>query len=251
MRTILTLALAFFFTSSAFGEELKLYAAAGVKAPLLTLAAEYEAATGHKVTIVFDTAGATNKLFLANPEGGLLITTQALISEGEKSGRLKDGISARLGDTVAGLAGPPGSPKPDISTTEKPKAALLSARRIAFSDPARGATVGTHFLKVIESLGIKDEVLKKATLAPDGVETMRLVLEGQVDLGVTQTSEIVQANRAALVGPFPGEFELATTYSLWHRATVSPAARGFVALITSPAGRAKLAEDGVRPPAER
>ena len=107
MRTILTLALAFFFTSSAFGEELKLYAAAGVKAPLLTLAAEYEAATGHKVTIVFDTAGATNKLFLANPEGGLLITTQTLISEGEKSGRLKDGISARLGDTVAGLAGPP------------------------------------------------------------------------------------------------------------------------------------------------
>jgi molybdate transport system substrate-binding protein len=156
-----------------------------------------------------------------------------------------------LGDTVAGFAGPPESPKPDISTVEKLKAALLSARRIAFSDPARGATVGTHFLKVIESLGIKDEVLKKSTLAPDGVETMRLVLEGKVDLGVTQTSEIVQANRAALVGPFPREFDLATTYSLWHRATISPAARGFAALITSPAGRAKLAEDGVRPPAQR
>ena len=81
-----------------------------------------------------------------------------------------------------------------MSTPETLKAALLSARRIAFSDPARGATVGTHFMKVIEALGIKDEVLKKATLAQDGVETMRLVLEGQVDLGVTQTSEIVQAN---------------------------------------------------------
>jgi len=247
MRTVLSLALAFFSTSSAFAEELKLYAAAGVKAPLLKLAAEYEAATAHKIIVVFDTAGATNKRFHADPEAAFLITTQALVSEGEKDGRLKDGISYRLGDTVAGFAGPPGSPKPDISDAGKLKAALLAARRIAFSDPARGATAGTHFLKVIESLGIKDEVLKKATLAPDGVETMRLVLEGQVDLGVTQIAEILQANRAALVGPFPREFDLATTYSLWHRATISPAARGFAALITSPAGRATLADGGVRP----
>lgn len=228
MRTMLPLALAFSVTSSAFGEELKVYAAAGVKAPFLELAADYEAATGHRIIVVFDTAGATNKRFLADPEAALLITTQTLISDGEKSGRLKDGVTYPLGDTVAGLAAPPGSPKPDVSTPEKLKTALLSARRIAFSDPARGATVGTHFLNMIESLGIKDEVLKKATLAPDGVETMRLVLEGQVDLGVTQTSEIVQANRAALVGPFPKEFDLATTYSLWHRATISPAARGFL-----------------------
>jgi molybdate transport system substrate-binding protein len=250
MRIILSLALTIFFTSPAFGEELKVYAAAGVKAPLLKMAAEYEAATGHKIICVFDTAGATNQKFRADPEAAFLITTQALISEGEKNGSLKGGTSYRLGDTVAGFAAPPGSPKPDISTSAKLKTALLSARRIAFSDPARGATAGTHFMKVIESLGIKDEVLKKATLAQDGVETMRLVLEEKVDLGVTQTSEIVQANRSALVGPFPKEFELATTYSLWYRAGISAAAKGFVALITSPASRAKLAEDGVRPPAQ-
>lgn len=49
MRTMLPLALAFFVTSSAFGEELKVYAAAGVKAPFLELAADYEAATGHRI----------------------------------------------------------------------------------------------------------------------------------------------------------------------------------------------------------
>ena len=248
---VLPLALALSVTSSASAEDVKVHAAAGVKAPFLKLAAEYKANTGHTITVVFDTAGATNTQFLADPQAALLITTQALIGEGEKSGRLPGGVSAPLGDTVAGLAAPPGSSKPDVSTAEKLKAALLAARRIAFSDPARGATVGTHFLKVIESLGIKDEVLKKATLAQDGVETMRLVLEGQVDLGVTQTSEIVQANRAALVGPFPQAFELATTYSLWHRAGASAAATGFAALLTSPAGRAMLAEDGVRPPAAR
>jgi molybdate transport system substrate-binding protein len=236
--------------SSVAAEELKVYAAAGVKVPFLKLAAGYEMATGHKVVVVFDTAGATNKSFLSDPAAAILITTQALIADGEKSGRLERGVSHRLGDTVAGLAAPPGSPKPDISTAEKLKAALLAARRLAFSDPARGATVGTHFITMIEAMGIKDEVLKKATLAQDGVETMRLVLEGQADLGVTQTSEIVQANRAALVGPFPKEFELATTYSLWHRATASEAIKGLVAVLTGAAGRAALAEEGLRP-AER
>jgi molybdate transport system substrate-binding protein len=236
------------FASAAPADELTVYAAAGVKAPFLKLAADYEAATGHTIVVVFDTAGATNKRFLSDAGAAILITTQPLIGEGEMSGRLKNGVSHQLGATVAGLAAPPGSPKPDISTTEKLRAALLSARRIAFSDPARGATVGTHFMKMIESMGIKDEVLKKATLAQDGIETMRLVLEGHVDLGVTQTSEIVQANRAALVGPFPKEFDLATTYSLWHHANLSLATKGFVTLLTGPSGRAALAEEGLRPP---
>lgn len=252
MRLLLmVLALVLASTSVGSAEEVKVHAAAAVKAPLLRLAADYEAKTGHTIVAVFDTAGATHKGFLADPAGALLITTQALISNAEKNGSLQGGVSVRLGDTVAGFAAPPGAPKPDVSTTEKLKAALLSAPRLAFSDPARGATVGTHFMKMIESLGIKDDVLKKATLAPDGVETMRLVLEGTVDLGVTQISEIVQANRAALVGPFPQEFDLATAFSLWHRAGASAAAREFAALLAGPAGRAALEADGLRPATQR
>ena len=251
MRILLSLLLSVALTSPAFGEELKVYAAAAVKTPLLELAAEYEAATGHKVTCVFDTAGATAQRFQGDSAATLLVTSQAVISEAEKAAKLKDGVTHRLADTVGGLAVPPRSARPDVSTPDKLKAALLSARRIAFSDPARGATVGTHFMKVIESLGIKDAVLKKATLAQDGVETMRLVLEGKVDLGITQISEVVQANPDALVGPFPKEFDLATTFSLWYPSTISSAAKGFVTLMTSPAGRAKLVKDGLRPPAER
>ena len=251
MRTMLPLFLCLVFSSSVFGEELKVYAAAAVKAPLLELAAEYEAATGHKVTCVFDTAGATAQRFHDDTGATLLITTQALIGEAEKTGRLKNGMTHRLADTVGGFAIPPGSARPDISTPEKLKTALLSARRIAFSDPARGATVGTHFMKVIESLGIKDEVLKKATLAPDGVETMRLVLQDKVDLGVTQVSEVVQANPDALLGTFPAQFDLATTFSLWYPSTSSAAAKDFVTLVTGPGGRAKLTKDGLRAPLER
>ena len=91
-----------------------------------------------------------------------------------KAGRLKDGTTYPLRDTVAGVAFYPGSAKPDVSTPEKLKDALLTAKRVVFSDPARGATLGIHFMKVIDSFGVKDEVLRKATLAKDGPDTMRL-----------------------------------------------------------------------------
>ena len=136
----------------------------------------------------------------------MLITTVPLIRNAENSGALRDGKSTLLGSTVAGVAVPPGSPKPDVSSPKKLRAALLAAKQVAVSDPARGATVGTHFMKVIEALGVKDEGLRKITFASDGVETMRLVMEKRVDIGVSQSSEILQASRDAMAGPFPKEF---------------------------------------------
>ena len=98
---------------------------------------------------------------------------------------------------------------------------------------------------------MKDEVLKKSTLARDGVETVRLVVEEGVDLGVSQSSEILQGSRDAMAGPFPKEFALSTDFSLWHRNTMSPAVRELVGLMTGPVGREKLAAEGVLPPAAR
>src|SRR5207302_1512859 len=151
--------------------------------------------------LIFDTAGATAQKFRDDSAAPLFITTAKLIKDGGKMGRLKNGTTYRLCDSLSGLAFSAGFVYPDISTPEKLKAALLAAKRIAYSDPARGATVGIHFMKVIESLGVKDEVQRKATVAKDGPETMRLVLEEKIDLGVTQIPEILQASRNAVAGP--------------------------------------------------
>jgi ABC-type molybdate transport system substrate-binding protein len=94
-------------------------------------------------------------------------------------------------------------------------------------------------------------VLRKATLAKDGPDTMRLLLEEKIDLGVTQISEILQANRGAVAGPFPKEFELTTVYSVWYRNNVSQPVKAFAAFLDSPANRAKLDENGIRPVANR
>jgi molybdate transport system substrate-binding protein len=239
------------WAQGAKGQAVKVYAAAVVKTPLTAIAAEYESTTGNKVSLVFDTAGATEQKFRADPEAALLITTVPLIRNAESTGALRDGTSTPLGSTVAGVVVTPGSKKPDVSTPENLKAALLAARRIAVSDPARGATVGTHFMKVIDALGVKDEVLRKITFAPDGIETTHRVVMGEADFGVSQSSEIVQASPDAYAGAFPKEFALTTDFSLWHRSNISAAAAGLVARLTGPAGREKLAADGILPPATR
>ena len=244
----LILALSSVPAKSAEGQTLKIYAAAAVKTALTEIAIEYETETGNTVDVVFDTAGASEQNFRADQQAELLITTPARLQRAQSEGALIGGISIVLGVTVAGVAVPPGASKPDISTAENLRATLLAADRIAFSDPSRGATVGNHFMGVIESLGIKDEVLAKATLAENGIETMRLVLEDGVDIGITQSAEIVQANRNALAGPFPEEFELATAYSLWHKDNISQIAEDFVARLTSPAGLEKIAAEGLMPP---
>jgi molybdate transport system substrate-binding protein len=236
---------------AASGETVKIYAAAVMKTPLTALAADYEKKTGTKIAVVYDTAGATEQKFRADPDADLLITTVALIRNAEKSGALKDGTSTPLGSTFAGVAVTPRSAKPDVSSPEKLKAALLAAKSIAVSDPSRGATVGTHFMKVIETLGVKDQVMPKITLARDGVETMHMVVEGRVEMGVSQSSEIVQASPDAMAGPFPAQFALTTDFTLWHRRDISPAVRDFVGVLMSREGREKMAADGLALPAAR
>jgi molybdate transport system substrate-binding protein len=90
--------------------------------------------------------------------------------------------------------------------------------------------------------------LAKATLATDGKIGMNLVLEGKVSLRMTQLAEVIQANPKAIVGPFPPEFDLATTYELWYRANATQNAKTFAAYIARPENRARLAAAGVRAP---
>jgi molybdate transport system substrate-binding protein len=88
-------------TQTVKAEDVKIYAAAVVKAPLAAIAAEYETATGNKVSVVFDTAGATAQRFQADSEAALLITNERLIRNAQSAATLRDGTSTLLGSTFA------------------------------------------------------------------------------------------------------------------------------------------------------
>jgi molybdate transport system substrate-binding protein len=231
---------------SVHAQSLGLYAAAGVKSPIENILEIFSKQSGSHFDLHFDTAGAAQSQYLADPRAKILITTQERIEQSKLKGELKEGQMIPLAATVAGIASNL-DPRPVIKTKEDLKALLLNVKSIAFSDPDRGATVGLHFVKVIRELGIEKEVLAKAKKAREGLQTMQWVKDAEVELGVTQVSEIVQAAPKTLVGPFPQEFDLSTRYALWIKEPDAPMMKSLIAWLKGPEARQLIASEGLRP----
>ena len=83
-----------------------------------------------------------------------------------------------------GVAAKAGAPKPDISTPEKLKAALLAAKSVAYTDPAGGGASGVLVAKMLDRLGIADAIKAKTHLTTGPVGA--LVASGEGELGLQQ-----------------------------------------------------------------
>ena len=84
-----------------------------------------------------------------------------------------------------------GAPKPDISTPDAFKQTLLNAKSIAYSDPAAGGSSGVHFAKVIDRLGIADQVKAKTKHPPPSGNSANLVVAGEAELAIQQEPEVM------------------------------------------------------------
>ena len=67
------------------------------------------------------------------------------------------------------------------------KRTLLAAKSITYSNPAFGGASGIHFAKVLERLGIAEEMKSKTVFVPKpAAEAGVLVANGEAELGVQQ-----------------------------------------------------------------
>ena len=232
--------------ASAGAQVLVVHAAAGVKSPLESVAQAFKSSSGFSLELHFDTAGAAQQRYLADDSAQVLITTLERIEASTQNGELKEGQLFPFAATVAGMAGKNFKANAPQNADEL-KHLLLNCQSIAISDPARGATVGQHFMKILDQLGIRSEVMAKASLAKDGLQTMEWVRAGEVQLGVTQISEIVQSDASTLIGPFPPPFELTSNYAMWLKTPNSQASQALLAWLRSAKGRELLIQQGLKP----
>jgi molybdate transport system substrate-binding protein len=231
--------------TTADAAEIKVLSAGAVRAIITDLAQAFEQQTGNKVTLAFGTVGVTRKR-LAEEAADVVIMTDVAIDEASAQGAVVAGSRADIARTGMGVGIREGAPKPDISTPEAFKQALLAAKSITYVDPGQGATSGIHFAGVLKSLGIAEAMQPRTTLVPGGYPA-ELVAEGKVEMVVHQISEIVPVKGVTLVGPLPKAVQKITTYSVGvaKKAEAPEVARAFVAFLTSPATKAKLAAAGL------
>src|SRR5262249_34454856 len=117
--------------------------------------------------------------------------------------------------TGIGIAVRKGAPKPDVSSPDALRRALLAAKSVGHTAPAGGGITAAHVMKVFDKLGIAAEVTPKVKLAaggPNGRVSV-LVSSGEAEIGLQQVSELMTNPDVEVIGMLPAELQQITTYA--------------------------------------
>lgn len=201
---------------------------------------------GVELAGTFGAVGGILERFLAGEACDAVILTHAQIAKLTAEGRVAPVPCSDLGVVRTSVAVRRGDARPDVSTPQALRAALLAADAIFFPDPQK-ATAGIHVAKVLAALGIEAQVAGRLRPHPNGMTAMRAMGESAGHpIGCTQATEIVATPGVELVAPMPREHELATVYTaaVGANARQPEAARAFVERMCGPASAAARAEAG-------
>src|SRR5262249_19628567 len=169
----------------------------------------FERASGHKVAVTFLSGSVLPVKMKEGAQADVVVTTPATIDDLVAAGRVVANTRVDFVRSGAGVAVRAGAPKPNISTPEALKAAVLAARTVGYSQ----GPSGVHFMTVLERLGITDQVKAKGVVPPLGSRVGTLIAEGKAEIGVQQITELLQIPGIDFVGALPKELQANIVYS--------------------------------------
>jgi molybdate transport system substrate-binding protein len=185
----------------------------------------------------------------AGETADLMVLTKQSLDALTKDNKATAGTDATFASSGMAVVVKKGAPEPDISTPEAFKQALLNAKAIAYSDPAAGGASGVHYAKVLERLGIVDQMKAKTKHPPPSGNTANLVVAGEADLAVQQEPEVMSVAGVDLVGPLPADLNNITVYAAGVGAGSqhAEAATALIRFLHSPEAQAVFKAKGLKP----
>jgi molybdate transport system substrate-binding protein len=229
--------------TSVYAEEIRVLSSVGIKTVVEELGPQFEQKTKHKLTMVFDLAGALKTRIEGGEPFDVAILTPAMIDDLIAKGRVASASRTEIARTGLGLMIRAGAPKPDVSTNETFRKTLLSAKSITYV--TTGAS-GVAFLATVEKMGIAEAIKAKSKPAANVEEVGANVLSGAAALAVLPVSEILPVKGAELGGVFPAA---AQTYIVMAAGTnakaTSNAGRELVAFLMSAPNTAVIRAKGM------
>lgn len=219
------------------------------KAVFLKLTPQFEQKSGHKIELVFAVTSVLRDKIAAGDNADALVLPTNILDAYQSEGVVRREGRAVLGLVSISAVVRTGARKPDLSTKDKVRQALLDAGSLIFSTP--GATPsGTHMGKLVNQFGIGDAIAKKTIHRPALEGGVQLMAGGQAVLGFYPKSEVIDTNGIDLAGPLPPDIQLTTIYgaAVTAKSTAPDAAAAFIAFMRAPANRAAWAKAGFDPP---
>jgi molybdate transport system substrate-binding protein len=249
-RWALGLAAVLLLSSAASAAEVRVMISGGLTVAYKVLVPEFERATGHKVLTAYGPSmGTTANAIPVRLERGepadVLIMVGYALADLAKQGKVIGDSRVDLVKSPIGIAVKSGAPKPDISTADAVKRALLAAKTIAYSDSASGVYVSTE---MFDRLGIRDAMKDKARKIP-ATPVGEIVAHGNAEIGFQQISELRPVEGIDIIGPLPDELQKITVFSAGI-ATVSKepdAGKALIKFLASPAARPEIVKSGMDP----
>jgi len=208
------------------------------------LAAAFERASGHQVTVIQEDAGALERRLNSNGPADLITGNPGQIDELIRKGKIVAGTAMPFALAGLGFSVRAGAPMPDISTVEAYRATLLAAKSIGYS---RGCS-GTHVAEGIEKLGLTAQ-LKPKTVFTGGGPVVEYLARGDFEIGIQQTNIMVGAPETEYVGALPGFLNqpCPSSVALMSVSKEQDAARAMIRFMTSPEAAPLLRKTHVEP----
>jgi molybdate transport system substrate-binding protein len=240
--TLLGLAMAMSPTAAVQAAELKVLAGGSMTASLKELGPKFEAATGHKLDITF--AATPELIKMSSAPFDLGVVPIDVIKNDDARAKFT-GTPATIARVGYGIAVKAGEAKPDVSTPEALKAALLKAQSIAVFP---GSAAGAYVQKTFERLGIAEQIKDKAKAQTAAAAIPQAVAKGEAELGVFLTN-VLLAPGVELAGPFPGDLQqdLVFVGAVAAESKNADAAKAFLDYLRTPEAVAVFKAKGVTP----
>jgi molybdate transport system substrate-binding protein len=206
-----------------------------------TLVPMFESATGNKVKITFKGGPAVNT-DVKQGAVDLVITNTEVVDELAKAGDVTPSGNTLLMISKVGIAVKAGATKPDVSTPDKLKAALLAAKTVGYSQ----GPSGQHFQTVMQKLGVTDAVKGKSVVV-NGRPVGAAIASGEAEIGVQQVAELRPVAGVDMIGEMPAELQKQIPYSagIVAKGKDAATAQAMVSFLRSPAALDVLKRKGM------
>jgi len=229
--------------------EIKVLCADGFRHAMTELKPHFERASGHKLEVSFGNLGQAMKRLQGGETADLVILPKHGIDKLVKDGKAAAGnvtLVARVGIYVAVRKG---APKPNVSSPNALKRMLLAAKSITYLNPTSGGVSGVRFARVLDRLGIAEE-MKPKTILVNGTGRMRpLVANGKVEVIVHQLANLMTVGGIDILGPLPESLRdpLVFNVVVMNSAKDAGLAKVFIKFLRSPESAKLIKSKGMDP----
>jgi molybdate transport system substrate-binding protein len=244
-RRVIGTALLIAVALPAHAAELKVLSGNGARSAVAELCAQFERATGHKVTIDFAVNPQVRQRIESGEQFDVAILNPPVLDALVAQGRIVGATRSVIGRAGIGMAARAGVPAPDISTVAAFTRTLLNARSVAY--PGEGAS-GKYFVTVVDRLGITPQMASKMRPMP-AEYNVEVVGRGEVEFVVVVASRIAGVPGVQFVGLIPQELQTWIGFAggVSGAAREPDVARELLRFLTSPAAVPVLEKAGIQP----